>query len=235
MGSFAGNPLTETPQDTETRQDLGRHVESAASAADDRSRGSRARSESILQAASTLFAERGFAKTPVEKIAMAAGVSKGLVYVHFESKNALLVAVIDRAVSDWTRATRQGCSGASSAMGIIVRGLRASVAYASHDPILRGILGQDLGTVVLPVRARQRAKLNERYLVSTRKILKAAVEQGEVRSDADLDRTAEVIWMIHDGLVRKSASLHGGKSRSEFAALVDAAVDLFLAGLCVKR
>jgi AcrR family transcriptional regulator len=218
---------------TEASQDLGRHVESTA--ADDRSRGSQGRRESILQAAAELFAERGFAKTLVEEIAMAAGVSKGLIYVHFESKNALLVAVIDRAVADWTRATLRGSSKARSAMGVIVEGLRASVAYASHDPILRGILGQDLGTVVLPVRTRQRAKLTERYLASTRKILKAAVEQGEVRSDADLDQAAEVIWMIHDGLVRKSASLQGEKSRSEFAALVDAAVDLFLGGLRVKR
>jgi hypothetical protein len=119
-------------------------------------------------------------------------------------------------------------------MGVVVEGLRASVAYAANDPILRGILGQDLGTFVIPVRARQRTKLTERYLASTRKILKAAVEQGEVRSDADLDHTAEVIWMIHDGLVRKSASLHGEMSSSEFEALVDAAVDLFLTGLSVK-
>jgi TetR/AcrR family acrAB operon transcriptional repressor len=171
----------------------------------------------------------------VEEIAIAAGVSKGLIYVHFESKNALLAAVIDRAVADWTRATLRGSSKASSAMGVIVEGLRASVAYASHDPILRGILGQDLGAAVLPVRTRQRSKLTERYLASTRKILRAAVEQGEVRSDADLDHTAEVIWMIHDGLVRKSASLDCDESGSEFAALVDAAVDLFLAGLCVAR
>jgi TetR/AcrR family fatty acid metabolism transcriptional regulator len=220
---------------TETSQDQGRHAESVDSPADDRSRGSRARRESILRAAATLFAERGFAKTPVEEIAVAAGVSKGLVYVHFESKNALLVAVIDRAVADWTRATLKGSAKASSAMGVIVEGLRASVAYASHDPILRGILGQDLGAVVIPVRARQRSKLIEGYLASTRKILKAAVERGEVRGDADLDHAAEVIWMIHDGLVRKSASLHGEASGREFAALVDAAVDLFLTGLRVER
>ena len=120
-------------------------------------------------------------------------------------------------------------------MGVIVEGLRASVVYASQDPILRGILGQDLGTALLPFRRRERSKLIERYLTATRHILKAAVEQGEVRSDTDLDRTAEVIWMIHDGLVRRSTSFHGEKSSSEFAALVDTAVDLFLTGLSVKR
>ncbi len=53
--------------------------------------------DKILQAAVKLFAENGFHSTSVSRIAEAAGVSKGLAYNYFKSKNALLLAIIDQA------------------------------------------------------------------------------------------------------------------------------------------
>ena len=48
---------------------------------------------SILQNALELFAERGFKGTSISDIAKAAGVSKGLAYNYFKSKNDLMLAV----------------------------------------------------------------------------------------------------------------------------------------------
>lgn len=45
--------------------------------------------DKILQAALALFAEKGFHTTSVSQIAEAAGVSKGLTYNYFESKEKL--------------------------------------------------------------------------------------------------------------------------------------------------
>jgi AcrR family transcriptional regulator len=49
----------------------------------------------IEQAAARLFAERGFAATTMDEIAAAAGVSKPMVYRHFESKRALFASLIE--------------------------------------------------------------------------------------------------------------------------------------------
>lgn len=49
---------------------------------------------SILQAAERLFGEKGYQGVSVEEIARAAGVSKGLVIYHFESKENLLLHVL---------------------------------------------------------------------------------------------------------------------------------------------
>src|ERR1700759_588273 len=49
----------------------------------------------VLDAATALFAERGFADAPVDSIARAAGVSPPVVYDHFASKLALYEAVLD--------------------------------------------------------------------------------------------------------------------------------------------
>ena len=52
--------------------------------------------EKILEAAMDLFHEGGFNATGVQDIVNAAGVPKGSFYNHFESKDALALAVVDR-------------------------------------------------------------------------------------------------------------------------------------------
>jgi AcrR family transcriptional regulator len=50
----------------------------------------------IELAATQLFAERGFAATTVEDIVQAAGVTKPMLYRHFDSKRDLCVALLER-------------------------------------------------------------------------------------------------------------------------------------------
>jgi AcrR family transcriptional regulator len=57
-----------------------------------------ARPDEVLDAALTLFIERGFAATRVEDIAAQAGLSKGAVYLYFPSKEAILEGLVKRAV-----------------------------------------------------------------------------------------------------------------------------------------
>ena len=48
-----------------------------------------ARPEEILEAALVVFGEAGFARTKIDDVARLAGVSKGTVYLYFDSKEAL--------------------------------------------------------------------------------------------------------------------------------------------------
>jgi AcrR family transcriptional regulator len=59
-----------------------------------RRRRKEARPAELLEAALTLFVEKGFAATRSEEVAKAAGVSKGTLYLYFPSKEELLRAVI---------------------------------------------------------------------------------------------------------------------------------------------
>ena len=58
-----------------------------------------ARRGELLSAAARLFAERGYAAAGMDEIARAAGTSKGGLYFHFPTKQALLAAVVGRAAS----------------------------------------------------------------------------------------------------------------------------------------
>jgi AcrR family transcriptional regulator len=57
-----------------------------------------ARPSELIAAALELFVERGFATTKMDDIAVKAGVSKGTLYLYFDSKEALFKAVIEQGV-----------------------------------------------------------------------------------------------------------------------------------------
>jgi AcrR family transcriptional regulator len=57
------------------------------------------RPQEITAAAFAAFAEKGFTATKVEEVARRAGVSKGLLYLYFETKEALFKAVIRSVVT----------------------------------------------------------------------------------------------------------------------------------------
>ena len=52
------------------------------------------RPQEITEAAFQAFAEKGYAATRVEEVAKRAGVSKGLLYLYFKTKEELFKAVI---------------------------------------------------------------------------------------------------------------------------------------------
>ena len=58
------------------------------------------RRELVLEAAGRLFGERGYERTRLDDIAAAAGVTKPIVYRHFDSKRDLYLALLDRHRDD---------------------------------------------------------------------------------------------------------------------------------------
>ena len=54
----------------------------------------------LLQAALQLFVEKGFAATRVEEVALRAGVSKGTLFLYYDSKEDLFKAVIQAHLSE---------------------------------------------------------------------------------------------------------------------------------------
>jgi AcrR family transcriptional regulator len=61
------------------------------------------RRELIVDAAGRLFGERGYAGTRLDDVAAAAGVTKPILYRHFESKRALYLALLERHRDDLAR------------------------------------------------------------------------------------------------------------------------------------
>ena len=55
-----------------------------------------ARRKQILDAATQVFAEKGFHRATIKEIARVAGIADGTIYTYFASKDEVLLAVLDR-------------------------------------------------------------------------------------------------------------------------------------------
>jgi AcrR family transcriptional regulator len=55
-----------------------------------------ARRNQILDAATKVFAEKGFHPTTIKDIAREAGIADGTIYNYFENKTALMLGILDR-------------------------------------------------------------------------------------------------------------------------------------------
>ncbi len=68
--------------------------------------------ERILEAATEVFATRGYAGAGVDRLAERSGIAKTAIYYHFGNKEGLLAAVLERAATQWIEgiqsAARQG-------------------------------------------------------------------------------------------------------------------------------
>jgi AcrR family transcriptional regulator len=68
---------------------------------------SRRSRERLIEAASDLFSRKGYQHTSVDDIAEAAGISRGSIFWHFDSKAGLLLAVVDCAFARWLEYLRE--------------------------------------------------------------------------------------------------------------------------------
>jgi AcrR family transcriptional regulator len=66
----------------------------------------------VLVAAADLFATRGFDATSMRDIAAGAGVQPASVYYHYRSKEALLVAIVDRAATEVVQQVQRAATAA---------------------------------------------------------------------------------------------------------------------------
>ena len=100
-----------------------------------------ARPSEIVTAALEVFAERGFAAAKLEDIAARAGISKGALYLYFDTKDELFRAVVQETVAPNIEAAR--------AMAEAFPGRFADLA-----PLLLGRVAQLAATTGLPAVAK---------------------------------------------------------------------------------
>lgn len=93
--------------------------------------------ERLFAVAIRLFGERGFAGTTLRAIAKEAGVSPGLVYKHFRSKEAIVLALYGELSVAFSETTLPEGSWTDRSSA----GLRASLdTLAPHRDVLAGVL-----------------------------------------------------------------------------------------------
>ena len=186
----------------------------------------------ILDAAAARFAKHGYAGTSLSDLIADAGVTKGGVYFHFPSKEALALAVIADKQETWTREISAAALGKSRG----VDQLRAMADRLSdlheEDPTFGcvGRLIRELGMdPALAPRIHSMAFATWVQLLVS--LLQRAQAEGDVRRDIDPVAAAETAVAAFIGLKDVSDLLSGG---TDLRARMAVFSDLFLAGLAAR-
>lgn len=118
----------------------------------------------IEQVATELFARRGYTATTVEDIAGAAGVSKPMLYRHFESKQDLCIALLERHREELVRTPLARFSpAAEDRRGQLLAMIEAWLEHARTNPDATRLLfvpitgDPEVERVQHELHARQRA------------------------------------------------------------------------------
>jgi AcrR family transcriptional regulator len=191
-----------------------------------------ARPAEILAAALALFADRGFAATRLDDVAARAGVTKGTLYLYFDSKEELFKAVVrQELVPNLERAEALVAGSAAPSLDLL-------------DQLVRDfarIIGSPLGAIPklvlteagnFPDLARfYREAVVERGKALFRRVIERGVAAGELQPvDTENTVTCIVAPLLVAALWRHSFERHAGRDL-DLDALCRAELDLLRRGL----
>ena len=166
----------------------------------------------ILASALALFAKKGYVHTTFTDIADRLKMTKGAVYWHFESKQALLMSLIDEMLSKFKRQISELLPPGTSSF----EGLSFPVVA---DMMVRNavqIIGDPKGTAFFLLiheqiqwaeasmeKVREDLMRNQRFgpWAAFKTAVENDVREGRVRKDVDPIQVASVCVAIWDGLV----------------------------------
>jgi AcrR family transcriptional regulator len=170
---------------------LARKIDAAPS----RKAGSEQRRQRVLEAARACFGEAGFAGATIGAIAERAGVSNGLLYQFFRSKEHLFEVVLREIIGDWVRALVPRDAAHESASEALEGMFRRSVEFCRRHPLLPALLRGDQGLQLSRIREAGRDRVQpHRDLVAS--LLRRGIAAGEFKRDLDVAAVADVICQL---------------------------------------
>jgi AcrR family transcriptional regulator len=142
----------------------------------------------ILASARTLFRTRGFESTSIDDIAEGAGVAKGAVYHHFDSKEAIFTRVLEMVQAEIQQTPLPPVSATSDLADRIAAGVEHYLLTAS-EPRFRRILLID-GPAVIGWRHWR--EIDDRYFGAGARMANTAL-LGPNASKAEVEALTHLI------------------------------------------
>ncbi len=180
----------------------------------------------LISAGRSLFGERGFAATSIEDLASAAGVTRGALYHHFESKEDLFAAVFEQVEVELMAAAARGSVSGADAWDRMRRGCRAFLE-ACNDRAVQRIALLDAPSALGMERWRE---IEKKYAYeAVRGSLEMAMKEGNLPS-----RPPEALAHLVLGALNEAAMFIARSEGQVPAEAVMAEIDALLEGLRIS-
>jgi AcrR family transcriptional regulator len=155
----------------------------------------------LLDAAEEKFRRHGYKRTTIEDITTLAGTGKGSLYLHFESKQDVYLAVVRRSLERFVARAAKVLQGSAPVPQRMQQLVRMTVDHYGKDELLHASLfGSDLveGEVSKLAATVQRQRMRELL----EQALKAGQREGAVRHNVDPAAVASILFEIGWAIVR---------------------------------
>ncbi len=189
------------------------------------------RKDQILEAATRVFTQRGFDEARMDDIVAEAGLSKGALYWYFESKEALITAIVDR-VFDWESAhMREIIASDETAPRKIEALIEITVQDLGKMKPLMPILFEFWS---LSLRKESVNQAIKRYYQRFLDLIEPVIQQGIAAGDfrpMNVSRAAITFVAVFEGTMLMWAYF---PDRVEFEEQFKITLDILLQGLAAK-
>ncbi|MGE0788667.1 MAG: TetR/AcrR family transcriptional regulator [Sandaracinaceae bacterium] len=173
-----------------------------------------ARREAIVAAAAEVFAKKGYGHAKIADIATAAGLSHGLVYHYFRSKDEVFAAIVEAAMAT----IREDLTGdAPTPLAAIERVVDRALERVAGAPHIGLLLSQVmlLGGIPDDVRVamtKDAAQIRHQWI----ELLRKGQRRGEITRDSSAEELATVLLCALRGLaILSHARCMGGPEMDE--------------------
>ena len=189
--------------------------------------------ERLLDCALTLFSEKGYVAAGTAEIIAAAGVTKPVLYHHFENKEALFRQLVggiyEAGAQAWEAVIALEKTSAARLRGM----MRVSFAGCARDPRIPRLMFQThYGPPIAELRAFMDGHTARRFAQVVR-VMQAGLAAGELRG-GDAPALALLFCCIMDQHINVLARLPQGAALLT-SARADALVEAFLHGCGAAR
>ena len=168
---------------------------------------SEATKQKAIDAAVDLFNEKGYAATGMGDIVERAQLTKGALYYHFDSKEAVAAAIVAKGSADLLATFLAVCQSSTPAIENLIHSTFVLADHIAGDEVARAAtrLTHTVGHLGDAV-----AHANRDWLAAMAAQLTRAAEEGDLRDDVDPDVAAETIVATTIGSIFMSDEMSDG-------------------------
>jgi TetR/AcrR family acrAB operon transcriptional repressor len=191
--------------------------------------------EQLLDAAEQVFRARGVGNATLEEVAAAAGMTRGAVYHHFDSKAEIFEALVRRADMPMDAAFHEACGAVDDPLGVFRDLAVSALRHLAGSPRVRKVyeivfMRCEYTDELAAVARRQKKDANQ-CLAQCGTLLDQAVECGQLPKGTDTHLAAQAMHAYIGGLMREWVQ---APRSFDLKATAPALIDVFLAGLTAR-
>lgn len=194
------------------------------------------RKNTILKAARKLFLDKGFKSVTVDNIAAKASLSKGSIYLYFDSKEEIYTQILIADTIEFHKSISDFSVKQESASSLLLNFGELYVNYfLSDQELFRILMDFMLRAEQMNLTNEQRNQLiamtNDNIQIVAQ-ILQKGVESGEFRENIDVRQGQNAIWGLLNGVIALYLFTGTQTKRAEkIHATVKDGLNIFIDGL----